>query len=140
MAQYAKPPLPTNTLVKARTLRDTLTEAERELWFHLRAKRLGGLKFRRQHPIPPYIVDFFCEAAGLVVELDGSQHTPAGDASRTAYIEAQGLYVIRFSSNVVLNQTRSVIEAIWNLATHRTLSPTPLPEGEGLKWTPGHQQ
>src|SRR6478609_2397536 len=104
MAQYAKPPLPTNTLELARALRDSVTEAERELWFHLRAKRLGGLKFRRQHPVPPYVVDFFCEAARLVIELDGSQHTVPGDAKRTAYLQSQGLRVIRFPSNVALNQ------------------------------------
>ena len=86
----SKPRLPTQTLDHAKQLRKGMTDAERRLWQYLRAGRLEGMKFRRQHPVPPYIVDFCCVEAGLVVELDGSQHSPAADAARTRYLQSQG--------------------------------------------------
>ncbi len=67
----------------ARTLRKTMTDAERALWFHLRAKRFQGWKFRRQQPIGNYVVDFVCFEACLIIELDGGQHTEEADAQRT---------------------------------------------------------
>ena len=74
--------------VRARTLRQASTDAERALWDRLRDRRLAGHKFRRQHPVGPYFADFACVQAGLVIELDGGQHfhpTNAGaDARRTA--------------------------------------------------------
>ena len=72
MQDHIKPPLPSRTRDHARDLRQATTDAEQRLWFYLRGGRLNGLKFRRQHPIPPYIVDFYCGAKKLVVELDGS--------------------------------------------------------------------
>ncbi|MBW3550243.1 MAG: DUF559 domain-containing protein, partial [Proteobacteria bacterium] len=87
MPQTTKPPLPSRSLATARRLRGTSTDAERKLWHHLRAGQLDGLKFRRQHPIPPYVADFFCESLKLVVELDGSQHTKESDRSRTLLLE-----------------------------------------------------
>jgi len=68
-----------------------MTDAEQKLWCRLRGGRLNGLKFRRQHPVPPYIVDFYCMEAKLVVELDGSQHDADVDAARTAALEGGGL-------------------------------------------------
>ena len=127
-----KPPLPTQTLTTAKLLRATTTDAENKLWYHLRAKRLGGLKFRRQHPIPPYITDFYCEALRLVIELDGSQHDEDVDSVRTPALERQGLVVLRFWDNQALQETEAVLEAILNFARDRTLSPTPPPTGEGL--------
>ena len=127
-----KPPLPTQTLATAKALRSSTTDAEIKLWYHLRAKRLGGLNFRRQHPIPPYIADFYCEALRLVVELDGSQHDEDVDRARTQALERQGLVILRFWDNQVLQETEAVLEAILNFARDRTLSPTPPPEGEGL--------
>lgn len=127
-----KPPLPTRSLERSRGLRREMTDAERKLWSRLRAGQLDGLKFRRQHPIPPYIVDFYCDAAKLVIELDGSQHKESVDRARTDYLERQGLSVIRFWDNDVLLNIESVVDAIWNSVAHRTLTPTPLPEGEGL--------
>ncbi|WP_201316129.1 DUF559 domain-containing protein [Dyella sp. EPa41] len=131
MRQGRKPPLPTRTRGYAREWRRQGTEAEQRLWLHLRAGRLGGLKFRRQHPIPPYIADFYCEAARLIIELDGSQHGEDRDEMRTRYLESLGLLVLRYWDNEVLQQTAVVLEAIWSAAQDRTLTPTPLPEGEG---------
>jgi very-short-patch-repair endonuclease len=127
-----KPPLPSRTRSHARDLRQTSTDAEQRLWYHLRGGRLNGLKFRRQHPIPPYIVDFYCEAKQLVVELDGSQHDEAVDLARMRFLESCGLTVLRYWDNDVLQQTDAVLEAILGAAGNRTLTPTPLPPGEGL--------
>ncbi|MGH8158694.1 MAG: endonuclease domain-containing protein [Rhodanobacter sp.] len=127
-----KPPLPTRTLTTAKTLRTTSTDAELKLWYHLRARRLGGFKFRRQHPLPPYVVDFYCDELRLTIELDGSQHSEEVDSTRTHALERQGLLVLRFWDNQVLQETAAVLEAILSIARDRTLSPTPLPMGEGL--------
>ncbi|OOG52877.1 DNA methylase [Rhodanobacter sp. B05] len=127
-----KPSLPSRTLAAAKSLRTTSTDAEIKLWYHPRAKRLGGLKFRRQHPIPPYIADFYCDELRLVIELDGSQHDEEIDSTRTRTLERQGLIVLRFWDNQVLQETEAVLEAILDFARGRTLSPTPLPQGEGL--------
>ncbi|MBA2237496.1 MAG: endonuclease domain-containing protein [Lysobacter sp.] len=132
MDERRRASLPTNTLDDARALRRKATDAERKLWRHLRAGQLDGLGFRRQHPIPPYIVDFFCDAAKLVVELDGSQHTEDADRARTRFLESRGLTVLRFWDNEALTQTEAVVEAIWNCARPRPFTPTPLPSGEGL--------
>ena len=116
----------------ARSLRRESTDAERLLWFHLRDRRLG-VKFRRQHPIGPYIVDFLSLEAALVIELDGSQHQPHRDADRTRFLERRGHRVLRFWNHDLLVRTETVLEQI--LATI-ALTPTPLPEGEGLKPCP----
>jgi very-short-patch-repair endonuclease len=127
------PPLPTRTHDQARTLRQSSTEAEQALWYRLRAGRLAGLKFRRQHPVPPYVVDFYCDALKLVVELDGSQHTEDVDRTRTRFLENRGMAVLRFWDNKVTQQMDAVLGAILATAHDRTLTPTPLPAGEGLK-------
>ena len=132
MPDCIKPPLPTRTRQHARELRQNGTDAEHKLWYRLRAGRLNGLKFRRQHPIPPYIVDFYCEAKKLVVELDGSQHNEEVDRERARFLEAQGLRILRCWDNEVLQQMDAVLEAIVDIAESRTLTPTPLPVGEGL--------
>ncbi|MBB5209186.1 endonuclease domain-containing protein [Chiayiivirga flava] len=109
-----------------------MPDAERELWFHLRGGRLLGLKFRRQYPMPPYVVDFICIEARLIVELDGSQHSQDVDRRREDMLKAQGFRVVRFWNNEVLSNTEAVLEAIISAAGCRTLTPTPLPGGEGL--------
>jgi len=93
-------------------LRKSATEAEQKIWYYLRGGRLNGYKFRRQHPVPPYIVDFYCDAKRLVIELDGSQHNVDVDRARTLYLQSQGLRVVRFWDNDALQQTEAVLEAI----------------------------
>lgn len=127
------PPLPTRTRDRARAQRQSGTDAEQALWYRLRAGRLDGFKFRRQHPVPPYMADFYCETCRLVVELDGSQHDDQADRERTRFLEARGLKVLRFWDDEVLEQIDSVLEVILRTAHDRTLTPTPLPQGEGLK-------
>ena len=93
-----------------------MTDAERRLWYHLRRHGMNGLKFRRQHPVGPYIVDFYCAGARLVVEVDGGQHyeeaSKAYDQRRTLYLRARGLRVLRFSNLEALTQTDAVLEVI----------------------------
>ena len=107
-----------------RALRSQMTDAEKLLWQHLRGRRFQGFKFRRQRPLGPYILDFVCLEARLVIELDGGQHAEAQayDQRRTMLIEQQGLQVIRFWNHDVLNQTPAVLEQIWQ--TLQTLTPT----------------
>ena len=112
-------PLPAWHKQRARELRATATDAESLLWRHLRSGQLGGLKFRRQHPMPPYILDFYCEAARLAVELDGSQHGEQADAERTLSLEAQGVMVLRFWNNQLLLETAAVLEQIYRVAQER---------------------
>ena len=82
-----------NLLALARTLRSQSSDAENVLWRHLRARRLMGYKFRRQTVIEPYIVDFVCLEARLIIEADGGQHSDqeAYDARRTAWLEGMGV-------------------------------------------------
>jgi len=124
--------IPANLLQFARQLRQQQTDAETKMWYLLRDRRLAGRKFRRQHPIPPYVVDFYCHEAKLVIELDGGQHaeTQDYDKARTAFLEQQGLRVLRFWNNEVLQETEGVLETIWR-EIHRPSPLTPLPEGEG---------
>ncbi|MBI1368120.1 MAG: DUF559 domain-containing protein [Planctomycetes bacterium] len=101
-------------LDRARTLRDRSSIPERVLWGMLRDRRVAGLKFRRQHPIGPYVADFFCESARLVVELDGESHTGCGeqDDQRTAFIERESYRVIRFTVDELLQSPDAVAETI----------------------------
>jgi very-short-patch-repair endonuclease len=96
----------------ARTLRASPTDAEARLWRHLRNRQLDDAKFRRQAPSGRHIPDFVCDAARLIVELDGGQHTPETDAPRTRLLEANGYTVIRFWNDEVLHNTEGVIEEI----------------------------
>ena len=98
----------------ARKLRKSSTDAELRLWLHLKNRGLGGFKFRRQHPIPPYVVDFVCLEQKLIVELDGGQHAEqiARDAERTACLVSKGFRVIRFWNDDALKQIDAVLEEI----------------------------
>ena len=108
----------------ARKLRNTMTDAERRLWSHLRASQLDGAKFTRQLPIGDFVVDFACRSARLAIELDGGQHADnLADDARTKIIEAHGYRVIRFWNNDVLQNTDGVLTAIreeLNLARNAT--------------------
>ena len=99
-----------------RALRRASTPAERRLWSVVRADRLDGLRFRRQHSLGPYVVDFYCAEARLVIELDGSVHDDplraAYDSERQQALEAQGLRVLRFSNAEVMGESESVAAAI----------------------------
>ncbi|MBK9120613.1 MAG: endonuclease domain-containing protein [Phycisphaerales bacterium] len=99
---------------RARCLRRAAPFPERLLWNRLRAKQVGGLKFRRQHPIGRYIADFYCAAAGLVIELDGMSHDDREeyDAERTRFIESQGLRVVRFTDDDVIQNVEGVVSRI----------------------------
>ena len=103
----------------ARRLRRNATIPERMLWNRLRGASLAGLKFRRQQPIGPYIVDFFCHEVGLVVEVDGRSHDERGkeDFRREAFIrEQQRLHVLRVSNDDVLMEIDAVLCAILRAA------------------------
>src|SRR5712691_6129303 len=97
---------------KARRLRQSSTDAERRMWSALRDRRLMKYKFRRQHPIGQYIVDFACTEYRLVIEVDGGQHADSVDARRTDWLERQGWKVIRVWNNDVLGDTNRVVEAV----------------------------
>lgn len=103
----------------AKTMRSNATDAENLMWQLLRAKRFMNLKFRRQHVIAPYIVDFYCHELGLVIELDGSQHgTNDGkeyDAERTKFLEALDLKVVRYWNHDVLGRTDVVLGDMWGV-------------------------
>ena len=113
----------------ARALRESATEHERRLWAMLRRKQMVLLRFRRQQPIGPYVVDFFCPSAKLIVELDGGQHGEARvviyDEARTQWLEAQGYRVLRFWNWEFQQYPEAVVESIWRAIVE---SGTPLPE------------
>jgi very-short-patch-repair endonuclease len=98
----------------ARALRQNPTDAERRLWSRLRKRQLEGWRFRRQAPLGPYVVDFACLAARLVIEVDGGQHSwrAQQDAARKSWLEAHGYQVLRFWNNEVLASTDAVLATI----------------------------
>ena len=98
---------------RARDLRKNSTDAERHLWYHLRANRLG-FKFKRQVPIGVYIVDFVCLEKRLIIELDGGQHmdNQIYDTKRTEWLMTHRFKVLRFWNHDFFQQTPSVLEVI----------------------------
>ena len=99
-----------------RTLRNTLTPAEATLWKSLKGGQLAGRKFRRQHSVGAYILDFYCPEERIAVELDGAGHyTAAGnlhDTCRTAYLNTLGIQVIRFENKLIWSALASVLHTI----------------------------
>ena len=100
---------------RAGELRQNQTEAEAKLWSRLRAHRMAGVQFRRQHAIGNYIVDFCSPRRKLIIELDGSQHLDQVeyDLERTKYLQAKGYRVLRFWNNEVMNEIDAVLNVIW---------------------------
>lgn len=109
----------------ARDLRRNLTLQERKLWRYLRSRRFGDFKFRRQHPVGSYILDFACCSARVVVELDGGQHdlAVAYDSRRTSWLESQGWTVLRFWHNEIDCNEEAVLENILQELNRRSPSP-----------------
>jgi len=105
---------PGTALARARQLRRRIGDAERLFWSRTRNRRLAGFKIKRQVPIRPFIADFVCIAARLVIELDGDQHAEAAsyDAARTRYLERCGYGVIRFPTRDVLADIEGVLEQV----------------------------
>ena len=102
---------------RAKELRRTSTQPERLLWLALRNGQVGGLKFRRQHSIGPYVVDFYCHSAKLVVEVDGMSHDDKArqDAARTDHIESQGLRILRVTNEDVMRNLDGVTREVARL-------------------------
>ena len=106
----------TKLRVRSRRLRRNLTEAERIIWYAVRAHRLNGASFRRQTPIGPFIVDFVCHDARLIIEIDGGQHFESEnekrDARRDRFLASKGYRVLRFSNHDVMKNRHGMVEAI----------------------------
>lgn len=112
--ELALPGLWEDLQTQALRMRREPTLAERRLWEEIRAGKIGGCRFRRQHPIGRFIVDFYCVSAGLVLEVDGKIHAAQieRDQVRTAVLQGMGLRVLRFTNNEVLQQTDDVLQRI----------------------------
>ena len=121
----------------ARKLRKDQTDAERQLWKHLRNRQINNFKFRRQEPIEKYIVDFVSVEAKVIVEVDGGQHAEQiqHDKERTNYLEQLGYRVLRFWNNEVTGNLQGVLEKIQEELI-RSPHPNPLPPGEGNSISP----
>ena len=109
MPQFRKRPTK-----RAQELRNNATDAERRLWRYVRSRQLGGFKFSRQIAVGPFVCDFVCRERGLVIELDGGQHADrtSSDQRRTRFLEDEGLTVLRFWNNEVLQNTDGVLQMI----------------------------
>lgn len=104
---------PSSSFIKARNLRLNMTTSEKKLWELLKDKRFQGYKFRRQHPIHIYIVDFYCHELGLIIEVDGEYHNDplqiSKDLERSDLLKFQELHIIRFTNDQVLNSIGKVL-------------------------------
>jgi very-short-patch-repair endonuclease len=112
---------PKGTIANARRLRRNLSPPEARLWSRLRARKPGAPVFRRQHPIGPYVLDFYCAEARLAVEVDGMSHDcadrPVRDVSRDAWLRARGLTVMRIAASEVMRNADEAADAIVRMAT-----------------------
>jgi len=100
-----------------------MTPPEAMLWVRLRARQPEGLRIRRQHPVGPYVADFFCTEAGLVIEIDGWGHNmgdrPQRDERRDAWMAEQGLAVLRYPADEVMRDPNGVAGGIWDTCLAR---------------------
>jgi len=124
----------------ARALRRRETTAEAILWGALRGRQVGGLKFRRQQPAGPFVLDFFCAERALVVEVDGGIHEgqTEQDTFRTDYLTAHGLRVLRFRNEEIMGDLAGVLRRIGEGAASppplASGTPSPTAAGEGEDW------
>jgi very-short-patch-repair endonuclease len=125
----------------ARILRKRLTDAERLLWRHLRAKHVEGFKFRRQQPIGNYIVDFVCFEKRIVIEVDGGQHVRDKDKDnrRDEWLKGQGFKVLRFWNSEVLTNLEGVLKIIKEDCLYHP-PPTPPIKGGENSFSPGRKE
>jgi len=103
--------------VRARVLRQDMPEAEHRLWYFLRRKQMDGFRFRKQHPIGQYIVDFACPKENLIIEVDGATHGTEAeityDAKRTQFLECKGWKVIRYGNEEIYRNIDDVLDDIY---------------------------
>ena len=115
---------------RARLLREKATDTERILWRHLRNRNFAGYKFRRQHPLDRFIIDFYCPTAKVAIELDGGGHNyrvgKIRDRARLEFLARKGIIVLRFRNHQVRQELDSVLQAIW-LALQERCSSNPSP-------------
>lgn len=108
---------------RARKLRIDPTIFERKFWARVRNRQLGGLKFKRQVPIGPYVADFLCEEAALIIELDGEQHGrdegAARDISRDAFLRSAGFEVFRLWNNDFIRDPAAALDHVLQVANER---------------------
>ncbi|MBT9132345.1 MAG: hypothetical protein DDT33_00859 [Firmicutes bacterium] len=138
--------LPSDLREFARQLRGSATDAESLMWRLLRGRQIADAKFRRQHPVAPYILDFYCHEFKLAVELDGGQHNEAAnrqhDVRRSDFLAERGIRVLRFWNNDVLKETVAVLETIYAVIVECSggvpSPPAPLPEREESVGLPQH--
>jgi very-short-patch-repair endonuclease len=123
---------------RARRLRKDQTPAESRLWFELRNRRFVGHKFRRQHPLGPYVADFYCHEAALIIELDGESHLgrETYDRQRQDWLEAQGFKVLRFYNNDIPANLDEMLECIFRECRSRTAPKPTSPESTSLPPSP----
>ena len=138
--QWQPTPVPSTLLQAARDLRKNLTDAEPTLWQCLRGKQLAGYRFRKQHPLGRYVLDFYCPSAKVAIELDGGQHnTEAGkarDTERTAFLTQQGIQVLRFWNHEVFDNLEGVLGRIGECLRSVVPPPQPSPAGGGSEEHP----
>lgn len=126
MLSFTMPPDPV-TYRRAADLRRALTPPEARLWKGLKGAKLARLRFRRQHPVGPYTLDFFCPAARLAVEVDGSVHSTADqaahDARRTAWLNARGIAVVRYPAPSIRDNLDGVLARLASVCPARMVWP-----------------
>jgi very-short-patch-repair endonuclease len=116
-------PYPPKQKLNARKLRRDQTDVEAVLWKRLRSRQIAGVKFRRQHPVGPYIVDFCCIECRLIIEVDGGQHSKRenSDLKRTAFLQRSGDRVLRFWNNEVSTNMEGVLSEILSALDHTSM-------------------
>jgi very-short-patch-repair endonuclease len=118
---------------RAAQLRQNATAPEQRLWSKLCRRQLGGLKFRRQHPIEPYVVDYYCASANFVIELDGESHEGRQlyDTRREEHLKTLGLKIFHVTNDDVIHNLEGVAEAILREVDVSPTEPSPNPSLKG---------